>query len=498
MHQNERHTWHNADGRASFGDLLRRLRAARGLSQEELAQRAGLSAHGISDLERGARTRPYPDTVRRLAFALHLTEEARVEFHSFARGAGLANAPGTAPEQPLSHRPEPLTSFIGRARELEQVADLLAREESPARLVTLVGPAGVGKTRLAIGTVGNLGPKYAGRTWFVPLASIRDPLLVPQAIAQELGLRESTHEGLVERVIRYLGAAPGLLVLDNFEQILAAATLVRRLLSECSELSILITSRAPLRLYGEHEFLVPALAVPDRSGDPGVERLSQVEAVRLFLERTQAVHSGLSLTEETAPVVAEICRRLEGLPLAIELAAARTKVLSPHALLARLGDQLSLLTTGSADLPVRQRTLRATLDWSYELLSPGQQHWFRRLSVFAGGCRLETAEAVCADQEGADALDALSALVDQSLLYVEYDADGEPRFQMLEFVHEFAWERLLASPEFRLMRERHAHEFVRLAEEADSELRGPGQSGWRDRLQRELPNLRAALRWVGR
>jgi non-specific serine/threonine protein kinase len=312
-----------------------------------------------------------------------------------------------------------------------------------------------------------------------------------------LAIGDASTQSPVERLLQFIGTRTALLVLDNFEQILAGAPVVSQLLAHCPELKVLVTSRAPLRLYGEHEFFVAPLAYPVDLATTSPERILESESVQLFLARAQAVRGDFQLTLKTASPVAEICHRLDGLPLAIELAAARTKVLSPEALLARLGDRLSLLTTGSLERPARQRTLRGALDWSHDLLPAPVKKLFRRLSIFNGGCTLSAARTVC-DLDGdleMDVLDGLAELVDWSLLQSDAEPDGEPRCRMLESIREYAWERLLSSPDFPVVRQRHAAVFPALAEAAGDQLHGPEQTKWRDRLQREMPNLRLALHW---
>jgi predicted ATPase/DNA-binding CsgD family transcriptional regulator len=447
-----------------------------------------MSVTAIAALERGRSASPRPSTVVLLADALGLSVAERALLVTSAHQPRQSDADRAAPQ--------PLTSFIGRDRELAALTDLVWGKSSSARLVTLTGPPGTGKTRLALRLTAEP-ENQADGVWFVPLASIRDPTLIAHAVAQALGMRDASSERVVERVIAFLRLRSALLVLDNFEHVLAGAPLIGRLLEHCPQLKVVVTSRAPLRLYGEHEFLVPPLSAPDAATGLPVERLMQSDAVRLFVERAEAVRFDFQLTDATGPAVAEICRRLDGLPLAIELAAARSKTLSPQALVARLGDRLSLLTTGPQDRPTRQRTLRAALDWSYDLLSSAERTLLRRLAIFVGGCTLDAATAVCnanGDLEF-DVLEGLTSLVDQSLLQLEAEPDGEPRFRMLESIREYAWERLVGSADLGLVRQRHAHAFLALAEAAEAQLQGLQQTVWRDRLQREMPNLRVALRW---
>ena len=387
--------------------------------------------------------------------------------------------------------PAPLTSFVGREQELDAVARLL----STVRLVTLTGPGGTGKTRLALVVATRVRDAYAEGVWFVDLSAVTDPGFVASAMARVLGVREAGAGSLAETLTDYVREKRLLLVLDNFEHVMEAAPLVRNLLAGSPGLTVLVTSRAPLRLSGEREYPVPPLAVPGAAEACGVA-VAGVPSVALFVQRAQAVKPDFALTPDNAAAVADICLRLDGLPLAIELAAARVRVLPPQALLARLGQRLPLLTGGSRDLPARHQTLRDTIAWSYDLLTPDEQALFRRLSVFVGGCTLEATEAVCAAVGGGDAnvLEGLASLVEKSLLRQE-EAAGEPRFAMLETVREFARERLLDSTEAVAVRDAHLA-FVRgLAEEGETASRGAGRLAWINRIAREHDNVRAALEW---
>ncbi|MGE0545042.1 MAG: tetratricopeptide repeat protein [Dehalococcoidia bacterium] len=392
--------------------------------------------------------------------------------------------------------PRPPTSLIGREREREAVSGQLRRAE--VQLLTLTGAGGVGKTRLALAIAEDLLADCEDGVYFVDLAPIADPTLVPSAIAGALDIGETARRSLIESLVDHLRGRSLLLVLDNFEQVLAAAPLLTDLLTACPKLKLLVTSRAALRLSGEHEFPVPPLQLPDPKRLPDLEALSQYEAVTLFIQRAQAARPDFQVTNASAPAVAELCARLDGLPLAIELAAARVKLLSPQALLARLGRRLTLLTGGGRDLPARQQTLRGTIAWSYNLLEPDECVLFARLAVFAGGCSLDAAEAVCdIDQDLSLAvLDGLAVLVDQSLVRQAEGPEGEPRFAMLETIREYAAERLDVSGDTEAVRRRHAEYFMALAEQAASELVGPRQAAWLDRLEREHDNLRAALGWA--
>jgi predicted ATPase/class 3 adenylate cyclase len=393
----------------------------------------------------------------------------------------------------LPLQPSPL---IGREKEVSEVCDLLRHEET--RLLTLTGPGGTGKTRLALQAAADLLDAFPDGAFFTPLATLTEAELFLSAIAEALEVREIGEQPLGETLKDYLSERRMLLLLDNFEQVLGAAPTVTELLAGAPGLKVLATSRAPLGLYGEHEFPVPPLTLPDLKHPPPLERLTQYEAVGLFLERARAVKPDFAITNESAPAVAEICVRLDGLPLAIELAAARIKMLPPKAMLQRLTSRLKLLTGGARDLPERQRTLRGTIEWSHALLDEGEQLLFARLAVFSGGRTLEAMEAVC-DAEGdlpVDTFEGISSLLDKSLLRQEEGPNGEPRFVMLETIHEFAREKLAESPEAEQIKRVHAEYFLTLVEEAEPELKGSNQLEWLERLEAEHDNIRAALSWA--
>jgi predicted ATPase/DNA-binding CsgD family transcriptional regulator len=409
---------------------------------------------------------------------------------------------------PLAALPVSPTSFVGREREVAAIAELVRR----ARLVTLTGTGGVGKTRLAVRVAEVLGEDFADGRAFVDLTPLTDPDLVLPALAQALGVRDAGERPLDHRLTEVLRDRALLLVLDNFEQVVAASPLVGRLLAACPGLVIIATSREPLRLAAERVVAVPPLALPEPA-DP-VENLADVAAVRLFVERAEAARAGFSLTVENAPIIVEIVRRLDGLPLAIELAAARIAHLPPSALLARLERRLPLLTGGVRDAPARQRTLRDAIAWSYDLLGPDDQALFRRLAVFADGWTLEAAECVGGQEEGgtggeetarrfpyspvslsSSVLDGLSRLLDHSLVRQDDECAGEPRFRMLETIREYAAEQLEASGEGIEVRARHARFFLSLAAGANVPLNGPDQAAWLERLAAAHDDLRAAFAW---
>ena len=500
----------------SFGDLLRRFRLAANLSQDALAKRAGLSVRGISDLERGERRAPRLETVDLLATALGLSAADRALLTDAVRRTRQTREVNS-PSRPL---PAALTPLLGREREEAEVIHLLRRDG--VRLVTLTGPGGVGKTRLALQVAGTMSPDLPDGAVFVDLSPLRDPALVAPTIATALGVRDAGGRPLRERLAEFLRHRELLLVLDNLEQVVAAAPLATELLATCPQLMILATSRGALQLRGEHELLVAPLAVPDtdvqRTASLAPEALRQYAAVELFLQRAQAVTPAFRITAANAAALVGICHRLEGLPLAIELAAVRIRVLTPAALLGQLERRLAVLTGGAQDAPVRQRTLRDAIAWSYELLNPPAQSLFRQLSVFVGGCTLEALEAVCLLGRDGDAtavlprgsvtdgfapagprtsvLDELTALATQQLLRMRDGAGGESRLSMLESIREYATEQVEVRGEAEALRQRHAAYYLDLAERAAPQLAGPEQAEWLDRLAREGGNLRAALSWA--
>lgn len=387
-----------------------------------------------------------------------------------------------------------MTSLIGRQHELAALLQRLRGDR--VRLLTLTGPAGVGKTRLALEAAQQLLQDLPDGAVFVDLVSIRDPELVLFGIAQALKIREFLDRSLLDRLRQHLSQKTMLLVMDNFEHVLPAAAAIGALIATCPHLKILATSRAPLHLSGEHEFPVAPLAHPDLVRMPAVELLLDFAAVALFVDRAQSARPDFALTPQNAHAVAEICLRLDGLPLALELAAVRIKVLPPEAIVERLQRRPELLTTGPVDLPPRQRTLSGAIGWSYDLLDSPEQTLFRRLAVFAGGSSLDAVNAVCnADGRFPNIVDGLASLIDKSLLIQERRSDGEARFAMLETIRGYARERLEASGEDGVMQRQHAGYFLALVERAETEFHGPEQGRWLARLEAGHDNLRAALHW---
>lgn len=402
-------------------------------------------------------------------------------------------------DRPQHNLPVQLTSFVGRGREVEEIRDRLLQPET--RILSLTGPGGTGKTRLALQAASSLITDFADGVWFVPLASVSNARLIAPSIAESLGVRESAGETILESLRAYLRAKQLLLVLDNFEQVVEAAPVIVDLLSAAPGLQVLVTSRARLRITGEHEIAITPLGLPHEERGIRLDDALASEAVRLFVERAQAVRSDFVLNDRNAGTVVNICRRLDGLPLAIELAAARVRLFTPEAILERLDNRLTLLTGGGRDRPERQQTLRAAIGWSHDLLDPSEQVLFRRLAVFSGGWTLEAAEEVVSaiDEPAIAVFDCLEVLNDNSLIRIEEDADDElsgPRFVMLQTIRDYGQEALEESGEDSVIRDAHASYFATLATRAGPNLTGRKSVGWLGRLETDHDNLRVALSWV--
>ncbi len=487
----------------SFAELLRHYRLAARLTQEELAERSAVSVRAISDLERGVKTRPQRETVRLLAAALGLTDTQRDQF----LGSRSSAEPGSATEDTrlaLGNLPAPPTPLVGRQESTTTIAARL--RQSDVRLLTITGPGGVGKSRLALAVAELLQSDFPDGAFFVPLAALDEPALVAATIARVLSVAERGGQPVAEMLPAALRERQLLLVLDNFEHLLPAVEAVDTLLANCPGVRILATSRAVLGSSWEHEQPLAPLNVP-ASGENDLAVIAAVPAVALFVQRAAAIRPDFSLSVDNAPIIAAICRRLDGLPLAIELAAARLRLLPPATILERLNAPLRLLAGASLALPMRQRTMRTAIAWSYDLLPPEQAVAFRRFAVFAGGGTLAAAEAVCAagDLAADQVFDAIGALVDHSLLQAmaKPTADDisptdfvESRLSMLEVVREFGLELLQASGEEKATRQRHATYFLALAEEAAPALIGSTQAPWLARLEQDHENLRIALSWA--
>ncbi|MGH2389011.1 MAG: ATP-binding protein, partial [Chloroflexota bacterium] len=499
----------------AFGKLLKRYRLAAALTQEALAERARLGVRSIQALEGGG-SRPQRDTVRRLVAALVLDEGDRTRFAAAGtpapRGIPAGSVVAPPPRHALNPRhnlPRALSSLVGREAERREVPALLGE----ARLVTLTGSGGVGKTRLALAVAGELVDHYPDGVWLVELAAQAEPVLVPGAVAAALDVREEPGRLLTATLQDSLRDRRLLLVLDNCEHLVAAcADLAAALLRACPGLRILATSREGLQVSGECLWRVPSLTVPDPGHPLPPELTGSYEAVRLFVARARERRSDFTLNSQNARAVAEICARLDGIPLAIELAAARVGSLAVEGVAARLDDRFRLLTGGPRTALPRQRTLRAALVWSYDLLSEQEQVLLDSLSVFVGGWTLQAAEAVCGvggaegERLGGSAdlpdvgtwevLDLLDRLVNKSLVQAEERAGGEVRYALLETVRQYGQERLSAAGDAEATRRRHLAYFLALAEEAAPRLTDPEQGVWLGRLEADHDNLRAALGWA--
>ncbi len=473
-----------------FGSQVRALRMAAGLTQAELAEASGISERTVSDLERGRRGSVYPATARRLAAALRVGGDRLTPFLLAARSAGEPETPvtGTVPAGYRSRLPPRPNRLIGRDSEL---ASILALVRDPGvRLVTVTGPGGVGKTRLATEAAAVSQAGFTTGSWFVDLSIVGDAALVLAAIASSTGLQPQAGE-LPPLLAERLSGGTSLLVLDTFEHLLLAGSAIAELAADCPGLTVLVTSRTALNIRGERQVPLQPLPVRTTAGDQ-----STPAAVQLFVERAQAAATDLA-GAHALDAAAEICTRLDGLPLAIELAAARTRHMPVTELLDDLGHSLDLLVGGARDLPVRQQAMRTALDWSYALLDGPQTRLFRGLSVFGGGFGREAAQAVAAGADNEPALIAtLSALADASLVTVQSGVSGRARYRMLDLVREYAAEHAAAAGDLEALQRRHAAYFLALAERAEPELRGSGQQAWYARLLEDEGNFRAALTWA--
>jgi predicted ATPase/DNA-binding XRE family transcriptional regulator len=466
----------------SFGQRLRGLRRDLGLSQAELADKAGCAVHTVRKLESDER-RPSPQLATRLSEVLELPPRDRPEFVRLARRTSVFARPTL---------PTPVTGLIGREQDIAALKDRLVGPD--VRLLSLVGPPGVGKTRLALQAATELQEVFRDGATFVALAAVRDPALVIEAIAQTLGVRGASSRPLEQVLIEHLSSRQLLLVLDNFEQVVAARDHLVTLLVAAPRLKIMVTSRESLDVYGEHVYDVHTLGLPDPTGSRRQSATSRSPAERLFLDRARAVRPNFASAPADQPVVAQICRRTEGLPLAIELAASRARTLSPRALLEQLGQRLDLLSAGPIDFTPRQQSMRGALDWSYDLLDDGERRLFCCASIFSGGATADAIAAVCAEPIASRVAESLA---DKSLFNVR-EVAGTTRFEMLETVREYALERLaitLSVDEQQLLRTRHAAYFVALAARAGDKLRGAEQIAWLQCLDADHANLRAAHDW---
>jgi len=469
----------------TLGVALKKLRAAAGMTQEELADRAGISARTVSDVERGLRTVVHHDTARRLAWALGLGEQDRARFDAVARGL--------VEDTPLpGNLPAPPTRVLGRSREL---ANITARLQDPeVRLLTLTGPGGIGKTRLALEAAVQVRSLFGDRVFFVALGELRDASLVAPELAKVIGVVETGPE-LVELLTRRLAGKRALVVMDTFEHVIPAVPLVYSVLLNCPQTTFLVTSRSALRLRGEREFPVPPLGLPSAIRNAQPEDIARWPATALFWERALAVRPDLDLDAGTATLIVDVCRKLDGLPLAIELAAARVKHLPLAAILEQLEHRLRLLVGGPLDLPLRQRAIRDTVGWSHDLLGPREQALFRRLSVFAGGWSLDAITSVAGSAgDTGDPLSGISALVDQSLVVLERNRP-DARYDMLDVVREYATARLSDAGETDEVERRHALHYLVQAEAAEPHLVRSGHRDWFRRLDVDRGNLRRGMAW---
>jgi predicted ATPase/DNA-binding CsgD family transcriptional regulator/DNA-binding XRE family transcriptional regulator len=473
----------------SFGERLRRSRLQAGLTQSELAERSGLSVRGISDLERGLRRAPQRETMAMLASAIGITDTERLLWERERRRLSTR----TSPTKLLASKlPTPLAPLVGRERESRAIISLL--RDPSVRLITLTGTGGVGKTRLGIAVAHTLSEEFRDGVVFIDLTPIQDPAMVLPTIAKTIDAPSLGDQPLIESVTRYIGARHVLLLLDNCEHVVESGPEIASILLKCPHLHVLATSRRRLNLAGEQEYLVLPMQVPDASEASDLMRVRESEAIEFFRQCARAVRVNFDVTEDNARNVVDICRRLDGLPLAIELAAARIRMLSLTELVSRLDEPLQLLTGGGQDRPSRHHTLRDTIQWSYELLEPDEQWLFRHLSIFVGGWTLSAVEEICrSGKVQVDVFTRLASLVDKSLVTQCELPDGTFRFRMLETVSEFGLEQLEDLGEKNQAFQSHASHYTDLVEQSEPGIRGHGQRYWFERLSIEQWNIRAVL-----
>ncbi|HEY9525728.1 MAG TPA: helix-turn-helix domain-containing protein, partial [Anaerolineales bacterium] len=488
----------------SFGGWLKRRRGAEGWTQGQLAQKINCSTSALRKMESEER-RPSAQIVEQLAEIFNIPREERKAFLRFTRGDWQAISSGNQEESPWrdprvrtpprSNLPASTTSFIGREKELDEIVHLVAKD----RLVTLAGAGGIGKTRLSLKAAQELLNAFADGVWFIELAPLSDPTLVPQAMVSTLGLIDQAGRSALNVLTDFLQTKHALLILDNCEHLIqTCAQLAETLLHACPNLHLIATSREALGVPGEITFSVPALSVPEIEQSFVIETLTKYEAVQLFIERARAALPGFVLTRDNVPAIAQVCHQLDGIPLALELAAARIKMMSLEEIRSHLNDRFRLLTGGARTALPRHQTLQAMIDWSHDLLSEPERVLWRRLSIFAGGWSLKAAESICGNEgiETHEILDLLTQLLNKSLLIAEQEQGKETRYHMLETIRQYARDKLWTAGEGAMMRQRHLAYFVDLAERAEPNLRAFDMVIWLDRLETEQDNIRVAMEWA--